>query len=258
MENITQSFPETVYGPDAGSGQGKVAVITGATGGIGSAIAKSLSRAGYSLVLNAPSHEKLNTLVSQLDGPAVAMPGNLRVESMPGTLLSAALQNFGRCDVCFNNGGLLEAGTIEAIDIERVCNMVRVNVEGAFRIAYTFLQHFVKQRRGHLVNTSSVLGKKVRPTVGAYAATKYAIEALSEALRMELARTDVQISCIEPGLVRTGVHDRWEVPPADLLGISDPLEPEEIARMVLFILEQPSQVRIPHLMMLPTEHALSV
>jgi NADP-dependent 3-hydroxy acid dehydrogenase YdfG len=239
-----------------GQNAGKVAVITGATGGIGSAIAKMLSRAGYSLVLNAPSNEKLNALATQLDGPCMMVAGNLRVESVPQMLLSAAIQNFGRCDVCFNNGGLLEAGTIEAIDIERICNMVRVNVEGAFRIAYTFLQYFVQQGHGHLVNTSSVLGKKVRPTVGAYAATKYAIEALSEALRMELSKTDVQISCIEPGLVRTGLHDRWEVPPGDLLGITDPLEPEDIARMVLFILEQPAHVRIPQLMILPKGHEI--
>ena len=230
-----------------GQSSGKVAVNTGATGGIGSAIARSLSREGYLLVLNAPSNEKLALLAAQLDGPCTLVPGNLRVESMPQTLLGAALESFGRCDVCFNNGGLLEAGTIETIDVERICNMVRVNVEGAFRIAYTFLQHFVHQGFGHLVNTSSVLGKKVRPTVGAYAATKYAIEALSEALRMELSKTDVQISCIEPGLVRTGLHDRWEVPPAELLGIAQPLEPEDIARMVLFILEQPAHVRIPQL-----------
>jgi NADP-dependent 3-hydroxy acid dehydrogenase YdfG len=234
----------------------KVAVITGATGGIGSAIAKSLSRAGYSLVLNAPSNEKLNALASQLDGPCFIVAGNLRVESIPQMLLSAAMQNFGRCDVCFNNGGLLEAGTVETIDIERICNMVRVNVEGAFRIAYTFLQHFVQQGHGHLVNTSSVLGKKVRPTVGAYAATKYAIEALSEALRMELSKSEVQISCIEPGLVRTGMHDRWEVPPAELMGIAEPLEPEDIARMVLFILEQPAHVPIPELMALQKSHGI--
>ena len=229
----------------------KVAVITGATGGIGTAIAKSLSKAGYSLVLNAPSNEKLNLLATQLDGPCVVVAGNLRVESIPQMLLTAAIQNFGRCDVCFNNSGLVEAGTIETIDIERICNMVRVNVEGAFRTAYTFLQYFVQEGHGHLVNTSSVLGKKVRPTVGAYAATKYAIEALSEALRMELSKTDVQISCIEPGLVRTGGHDRWEVASSEMLGIAEPLEPEDIARMVLFILEPPAQMRVPQLMTQP-------
>jgi len=215
----------------------KVAVITGATGGIGSAIAHSLSRAGYALVLNSPSNEKLQGLVAELDGPCVLVPGNLRVESMPQTLLKAALQNFGRCDVCFNNGGLLEAGTIETIDIERICNMVRVNVEGAFRIAYTFLQHFVDQGFGHLMNTSGLMVNKVKPTVGAYAATKYAVEALSEALRMELSRSDVKISCIEPGLVRTGRPDRWEAPPMETLGIRDPYNLDEIAKMVLYILE---------------------
>jgi NADP-dependent 3-hydroxy acid dehydrogenase YdfG len=235
---------------------GKVAVITGATGGIGTAIAKSLSKAGYALVLNAPSNEKLNLLATQLEGPCVVVAGNLRVESIPQMLLSAAIQNFGRCDVCFNNSGLVEAGTIETIDIERICNMVRVNVEGAFRTAYTFLQYFVQQGYGHLVNTSSVLGKKVRPTVGAYAATKYAIEALSEALRLELSKSDVHISCIEPGLVRTGLHDRWEVPPSELLGIPEPQEPEDIARLVLFILEQPANMPIPQMMLMPQSQAV--
>lgn len=236
---------------------GKVAVITGATGAIGSAIARSLSGAGYSLVLNAPSNEKLQSLASQLDGPCVMVAGNLRVESIPQTLLTAALHNFGRCDVCFNNGGLLEAGAIETIDVERICNMVRVNVEGAFRMAYTFLQHFVQQGHGHLVNTSSILGQKVRPTVGAYAATKFAVEALSEALRMELGRTAVRISCVEPGMVRTGNADRWEKPVTELKGAAAPSEPEDIARLVLQILEPPVRARAPQRVMQSAEPVLA-
>ncbi len=82
-------------------------------------------------------------------------------------------------------------GPIESIDIERVCAMVRVNVEAAFRVAYTFLRHFRQQGSGHLINISSVMGTKVRPTAGAYAGTKHAIEALSEALRMEVAGSGV-------------------------------------------------------------------
>ena len=236
----------------------KVAVITGATGGIGTAIAKSLSRAGYLLVLSAPSSERLNEVASELDGPCVVVAGNLRVESIPETLLAAALNNFGRCDVCFNNSGLIEAGMVETVDIERICNMVRVNVEGAFRMGYTFMKHFVKQGQGHLFNTSSILGRKVRPTVGAYAATKFAIEAFSEALRMELSKSEVRISSIEPGLVRTGYQDRWEVPPAMLMGMEEPLEPEEIAKMVLVILEEPAHLRIPQHVILPRERVLAL
>ena len=127
----------------------------------------------------------------------MAVAGNLRAESMPQTLLDAALDSFGRCDVCFNNSGLLEAGSIEALDIERVCNMVRVNVEGTFRVAYTFLQHFAAQGSGHLVNTSFALSQRVQPAAGAYAATKYAVEALTEALRIELSGTHVRISCVD-------------------------------------------------------------
>lgn len=170
--------------------------------------------------------------------------------------MSAALERFGRCDVCVNNGGILETGTIENIDVDRVCAMVRINVEAAFRLAYVFLRHCVKQGRGHLINTSSVLGRKVRPTAGAYAGTKWAIEALSEALRMELSKTDIQVSAIEPGLVKTHLHDRWETPPAELMGIGEPLRPEEVARVVRFILEQPAHVRIPQMMILPKGHEI--
>lgn len=234
----------------------RVGVITGATGGIGTAVATSMSEAGWRLVLSARSAEKLDALASQLQAPAVVIPGDLRDVSLPQALLSAAVENFGRCDLCFNNAGILEVGPIETIDVERVCDMVRVNVEGAFRVAYVFLQHFVREKMGHLINISSVLGKKVRPTAGAYAATKFAIEALSEALRMELNKTDVQVSCIQPGLVMSGLHDRWEIHPSELLGIAEPLQPSDIARMVLFLLDQPPHVRIPQLMILPKGHEI--
>jgi len=109
---------------------------------------------------------------------------------------------------------------------------------------------------GHLVNTSSILGTKTRPTVGAYAGTKYAIEALSESLRMELAGSDVKVSCVEPGVVMTELHADWAEHPTKMFGIKAPLVPEDIARCVRFILEQPGHVRIPRMMVLPGEHAI--
>ena len=191
-----------------------------------------------------------------LETHVAVIPGDLRDASLPRAMLSAALEKFGRCDMCFNNAGMLEVGPIESIEIERVCEMVRVNVEGAFRVAYVFLQHFVQEKTGHLINVSSVLGKKVRPTAGAYAATKFAMEALSEALRMELSKTDVQVSSIQPGLVLSDLHRRWEVHPRELMGIEEPLLPADIARMVLFLLAQPPHVRIPQLMILPRGHEI--
>lgn len=212
----------------------RVAVITGATGGSGAAVARELSRAGYSLVLTAPSMEKLSALASQLKGPCTVIEGSLGDETLPETLLYAALDRFGRCDICFNNGALFEAGIIETVDIERLTSMIRVNVEGSFRVAYVFLKHFVSEGTGHLVNVSSTVGSSSKPTP--YAATQRAIEVLSDALAAELEDSGVLVSCIQPGLVKTGVHHRWEIAPEGSAGY--PLEPEDFARMVLFILEQ--------------------
>lgn len=220
----------------AGGNPGRVAVITGATGGVGAAVARALSRAGYSLVLTAPSMEKLSALASQLKGPCTVIEGNLSDESLPETLLYAALDRFGRCDICLNNGALFEAGIIETVDIERLSSMVRVNVEGSFRFAYVFVKHFVSEGSGHLVNVSSVLGSSSRPTP--YAATQRAIEVLSDALIAELGEGEVIVSCIQPGLVKSGPHHRWEIAPEGASGSGYPLEPEDFARMVLFILEQ--------------------
>ena len=234
----------------------KVAVITGATGGIGQAIAQLLSESGYALVLTGRSETALADLGSALTGPAVPVPGDLQDPGLPETLMSTATATFGRCDVCVNNAGLLETGPIATIDVDRVCQMVRINVEAAFRLSYVFLKYALAQDSGHLLIMSSVLGKKVRTMAGAYAGTKFALEALAEALRLELANTRVRVSCLQPGLVRTGLHDHWDTHPADLMGIPEPLQPADIARAVRFVLDQPPHVRVPQVMLLPTGHEI--
>ena len=100
------------------------------------------------------------------------------------------------------------------------------------------------------------MGTKVRSTAGAYAGTKYAIEALSEALRMEVAGSDVKVTCIEPGLVVTDLHRDWPVHPTKGMGIEHPLQPEDVARCVAFVLTQPAHVLIPRIMMLPSDHVI--
>lgn len=236
--------------------QKKVAVVTGATGGIGASVAQALSQAGYRLVLGGRSGQKLAALASQWGAEAVIVEGDLREPGTAARLLDAALERFGRCDVCLNNAGTIEVGRIEEIDIDGVCDMVRLNVEASFRVAYTFLKHFASRDAGHLVNMSSVMGRKVRTTAGAYAGTKFAIEALSEALRMELSHSKVIVSSIQPGLVASGLHDRWDVHPSQSMGIAHPLQPDDVARMVLFVLGQPAHVRIPQLMILPRNHEI--
>lgn len=237
--------------------EGRVAIITGATSGIGAALARAFDRRGMPLVLTGRREDRLQTLASEL-GQARTMASDITDPGLPQRLVDEALEAFGRLDVVCNNAGLLEFGTIDEVDLDRMATMVRVNVEAAFRMAYTVLRHFKAQNSGHLVNTSSIAGTKVRPTIGAYAGTKHAIEAMAQSLRMELAETEVRISNIQPGVVSTEIFDHLQADahPGRQQGITAPLGPEDIARCVVFMLEQPAHVHIPAMLVKPQSQPL--
>ncbi|MDP6351349.1 MAG: SDR family oxidoreductase [Alphaproteobacteria bacterium] len=233
---------------------GKVAVVTGAGSGIGRAVAEGFRDAGMKLVVTGRRAHKLDGFG---DGDEIAkVAGDITDPALPGHLLEVALDRFARCDFAVNNAGYMTSGPIADIDIDKVCHMVRVNVEAAYRVAHVFVRHFSAVGEGHLINTSSVLATKVRATAGAYCGTKYAIKALSEALRMELGTTKVKVSCVEPGLVLTELHEDFEVHPKDQLGIDEPLRPADVARAVMFQVSQPDHVLIPRLMILPNGHEI--
>jgi NADP-dependent 3-hydroxy acid dehydrogenase YdfG len=234
---------------------GQVAIVTGASSGIGEGVAEELSHAGMKILLTARRSKRLEKLMERLGNCAVVV-GDITDPELPRLLIDTALDEFGRCDVVFNGAGTMHTGCVDEVETETMCEMVRVNCEAATRMAYTAVKHFKETGRGTLINVSSILGTKVRPGAGVYAATKHAIEALSEALRMELAKTDVRVSVIEPGLVTTELQDHFAVHPRELLGISQPLVPADVARCVRFILEQPAHVRIPVMMILPGEQSM--
>jgi len=235
--------------------QNRTVVVTGASSGIGAATASLLARRGANLVITARRRDRLEAIARGLSNVAVAA-GDMMDPALPQALIDLAVENFGSCDALVNNAGMMTAGTVEAIEIDTVCRMVRVNVEAAFRTAYIAARYFKKQGHGHLVNISSVLGTKIRPTAGAYAGTKHAIEALSEDLRMELAPIGVKVTCIQPGLVMTELHRHFAVHPKDSLDIDAPLSPDDVAQTILFVLEQPEHVSIPRLMVVPSRQSI--
>ncbi|MEQ8554357.1 MAG: SDR family oxidoreductase [Cyclobacteriaceae bacterium] len=233
----------------------QTAIVTGASSGIGHAVAEMMLKEGMNVVITARTESKLQALRSDYQNCEI-LAGNVLDEKLPQQLIDLATEKFGGVDVVFNNAGVMHTASIENTDIDEMCEMIRVNLEAGVRMAYTSLKYFKFKKKGHLVNVSSVLGTKVRPTTGIYAATKYGIEALSEALRMEVANTDVKVSVIEPGATKTNLQDHFEKHPLQVLGIEKPILPEDIARCVKFILEQPDHVRIPVMMIMPGEQAM--
>ena len=231
----------------------KICIVTGASSGIGFAIAKALHADNLKVIATARRLDRLTEL--GIDSKDV-FAGDLNEPGFQDSMVDYVFDTYGKCDYLFNCAGVMEVGTIGEIDLDKLTSMIRLNVEATFRLTYKVLKRFKEQGYGHIINISSILGTKVRPTAGAYAATKFAMEALSEALRMELAGTNIKISCIEPGLVMTELHKDWKVHPKESMNIHEPLTVENIVDTVKYIISQPEHVRIPRLMILPKDHII--
>ena len=234
----------------------KVAVITGASSGIGEGTARELADAGMKLILTARRKDLLDKLAKQLDTDVIVVAGDMTDESLPQQLIDTAVETFGSCDVVFSNAGIMIVGKAEEIDIEAMCRMVRINIEAVYRLAILAMRQMISQGNGYLINTSSILGTKVRQTTGAYAGTKYAVEALTEDLRMQAAGTGVRVCALEPGLVETHMQDHFPVHPRDALNIQAPVQPADVARVIRFVLEQPEHVMIPRILVMPSEQGM--
>jgi len=228
--------------------RGKVAVVTGASSGIGAAIARDLSLAGASIVLTGRRRERLEALAASLGAPSAILDVDIAASDTPERLLSLARERFGRVDVLVNNAGFIAAGSLDTIDLDAVAQMIRVNFEAVVRASYVFGRAFKAQRSGAIVNVSSIGAYLISQRMGAYGALKHALEAFTASLRIELAGTGVKVGTIAPGSTRTEIFQRMQPPAAtDPLASGTPLEPEDIAAAVRFMIEQPDRANIARL-----------
>jgi NADP-dependent 3-hydroxy acid dehydrogenase YdfG len=218
-----------------------VFLITGASSGIGAATARHAAKAGYRLVLGARSADKLDALVDELGGDvAIAVPTDVMRWQDNQRIVQAALDRFGRLDVAFANAGFgAKRGWLEETP-EFWHDMVNTNVLGA---AYTLRAAIppVKESKGHLLITGSVAGRRALPG-SLYSCTKWAVTAMGEAVRQDLGGTGVRVTVIEPGSVDTPFFDN----PAE-----GRLEPDDIARAVLFAVQQPPHVDVNEVLVRP-------
>ena len=221
-------------------------VITGASTGIGAATAKHAVDAGWNVVLAARSEDKLTDLVGELgEDHALAHPTDVTEFAGQEQLVQAALDRFGRIDAAFANAGFGAARGFLKEDPDQWRQMILTNVLG---VAYTIravMPHFQQQNAGHFLLTSSVAGRRSLPG-SLYSATKWAVTGMGESLRQELRLEEdskIRVTLIEPGMVDTPFFDDRP---------TDALEADDIARVVMFVLEQPDRVDINEVLVRPT------
>src|SRR5215216_1264702 len=185
---------------------GKVAVVTGASSGIGEATVRALAAEGAAVVAGARRKERLEGLVgevSQGGGKAIGVECDVTDEDQAHDLVRRAVDEFGRVDILVNNAGVMLLSRIENGLSEQWRQMFEVNVMGLLYATHAAIGHMKGQGSGHLINISSVAGRKVRVTGGVYSGTKFAVYAISEALRMELLEDNIRVTVVEPGAVDT-------------------------------------------------------
>jgi NADP-dependent 3-hydroxy acid dehydrogenase YdfG len=220
-----------------------VLVITGGSTGIGAATARRAVEFGHRVVLAARSEEKLQTLAEELGGEEKALAVRCDVTSWDDqqALVQTGLDRYGRMDAYFANAGFGAKRGFLQESVEHWKSMIDTNVLGAALSIRASLGHFKEQNSGHLILTSSIAGRRALPG-SLYSATKHAVTAMGEALRQELADTGVKMTLIEPGMVDTPFFDN---------PVSGALDPDDIARGVLFALTQPPHVDVNEMLIRP-------
>ncbi len=231
----------------------KTVLITGASSGIGAAIARELGRAGARLALGARRTDRLEALAAAIGGDVLVRHLDVTNRADVAAFAEAARERFGRIDVIVNNAGVMPLSPMASLKVEEWERMIDVNIKGVLWGVAAVLPEMTARGSGHIVNIASIGALRVVPTAAVYCATKYAVRALSEGLRQENER--IRVTCVHPGVVESELADTITDPTAAAAmkayrAIA--LQPDAIARAVRYALEQPDDVDVSEIVVRPT------
>ena len=237
----------------------KVALVTGASSGIGRATALALAKAGMRVALGARRTGRLEELESEIaaaGGTAASYTLDVTQRKECQDFVDDAVQRWGRIDILVNNAGLMPLSFVKNLHIDEWDRMIDVNIKGVLYCTAAVLPHMLEAGSGHIVNVSSVAGRIVFPAGSVYCATKHAVTAFSEGLRQELSvRKGIRVTCIEPGVVATELTDT--ITDGSLKGFvegskkMEALQSEDIAEAVVYAVSSPKHVNVNEILIRP-------
>ncbi len=242
--------------------KGKVAIVTGASSGIGEATALQLARAGATVVLAARRAERLEAVATRIEqngGTALAVTTDVTDSKSVQGMARKARDAFGRIDILINNAGVMPLSPISKLKVDEWDRMIDVNIKGVLHCIAATLPSMLEQGSGHIVNVSSVAGRRPFPSGTIYSATKFAVRAISQGLRLELSPTEkIRVTDIEPGVVATELTQHiTDRETADgfkaYWGDKRALDSEDVAETILFVLSLPDHVNVNEILVRPTD-----
>jgi NADP-dependent 3-hydroxy acid dehydrogenase YdfG len=239
--------------------RGRVAIVTGANSGIGAAVAEALAERGTHVALAARREDKLREMADRLAAAApesqtLVVPTDVRVPEQVEALVGATLDRWGKLDILIANAGFGHRVPIAEGDVKRWKDILDTNVYGLLLTLRYGVPPMLARHSGHVVVTSSIAGRVVTAGGGVYCGSKFAASAIAEALRMEVATEGVRVTTVEPGVVISDFQRVAEYSSdivKNMLKGAEPLVPADIARAVVFALEQPAHVGIHELVVRP-------
>ena len=231
---------------------GKVAIVTGASSGIGRALARSLIREGCKVVLAGRSRDRLRALENELGPDSLAFPLDLASGGEITGMVERTVAHFGGVDILIANAGLFMTGAFADADPDEWSRLIAVNIDAVFRCAHSVLPHMRACKSGDILVMSSIAGVSDMANEPIYAASKHAVQAFVHSLRRQVSEDNIRVGAIQPGTVAT---ELWgPVDPAAVaarVAERTVLTPEDVAAAAIFVLSQPPNVAIRDLVILP-------
>jgi NADP-dependent 3-hydroxy acid dehydrogenase YdfG len=238
----------------------KVAIVTGASSGIGYATALTLSKAGAKIAIGARRTDKLLELekkITQNGGEVFSQKLDVTKKLDCNTFVDGTIKKWGRVDILVNNAGLMPLSFVKNLKIDEWDQMIDVNIKGVLYCTAAVIPYMHAKKSGHIINISSVAGRIVFPSGSVYCATKHAVTAFSEGLRQEFStRSNIRVTCIEPGVVSTEltntITDESLQSFVETSKKMNSLNAEDIANAILFAVEAPNHVNVNEVLIRPT------
>ncbi|MET7974212.1 SDR family NAD(P)-dependent oxidoreductase [Streptomyces mirabilis] len=248
---------------------GTVALVTGASSGIGAATARRLAEDGASVALVARRKGRLNDLAAEIGkagGTALVVEADITDRPQAEAAVQQAVEHFGRLDTLVNNAGLMLLGPVVGADVDEWERMLAVNVQGLLHTTHAALPHLLKaaedgpRKVADIVNISSIAGRVAWNGYGVYNLTKFGVNGFTESLRQEVTQRHVRVGVLEPGGVDTelGSHNKPEIQGAMITPFYDTTEvltPDDIADGVAYMVTRPRHASIGELWIMPTDQA---